>query len=174
MLFGSRIASRRSAMAYESGRPEAETKASKLPLLLGVAIVLLVLAGVGAAWYIHDTRVQASDASDNPNALPVGVIHLDSFIVNLADQAQITYLRVSIDLGVDKVPNLAKEGSQTGVPIASIRDAIISVLATRHSEELLTPDGKQKLKQDLIATLNDRVPELGVRDIYFTDFLVQR
>jgi len=161
-------------VANQSRSPEKEVGASSLPLVLGVATVLLLLAGVGAAWYIHSTRVQASDAPDNPNALPVGVIHLDSFIVNLADQAQITYLRVSIDLGVDKVPDVAKEGSQTGIPIASIRDAIISVLATRHSEELLTPEGKEKLKQDLIATLNQRVPELGVRDIYFTDFLVQR
>lgn len=161
-------------MANESTQPETEAKTSKLPLVLGVAITLLLLAGAGTAWYIHSTKVQASDASQNPNALPVGVIHLDSFIVNLADQGQITYLRVSIDLGVDKIPDVAKEGSQTGVPIASIRDAIISVLATRHSEELLTPEGKQKLKQDLIDTLNDRVPELGVRDIYFTDFLVQR
>jgi len=140
--------------------------------MLGVAIVLLLLAGGVAAWY-HYTKVQASNTPNAGNGLPAGVIHLDSFIVNLADEGQITYLRVSIDLGVDKVPNVKKEGDG-GIPLASIRDAIISVLATRHSEELLTPEGKQKLKQDLIATLNNRIPELGVRDIYFTDFLVQR
>jgi flagellar protein FliL len=155
-------------MANEPAEPEKGRARSKVPGILGLAIFLLLLAGGGAAWY-HYSRVQASNASTSASSLPAGVIHLDSFIVNLADQGQITYLRVAIDLGVDKAPD-----SKESVPIASIRDAIIGVLATRHSEELLTPEGKQKLKQDLIAALNDRVPELGVRDIYFTDFLVQR
>jgi flagellar protein FliL len=167
--FGLRIASVCSGMANEPAQLEKKAAApSKMPGILGAAIVLLFLAGGAAAWY-HHSKVQASNASPSGGALPAGVIHLDSFIVNLADQGQITYLRVAIDLGVDKVPE-----SKESVPIASIRDAIIGVLATRHSEELLTPEGKQKLKQDLIAALDHRVPELGVRDIYFTDFLVQR
>lgn len=148
-------------------------KSGKLPLILGGAIALLLLVGGGGAWYLHHSKVQASGAPAKADTRPAGIIHLESFIVNLADEGQITYLRASIDLGVDKVPVDKKEGDGT-TPTARIRDAILGVLATRKSEELLTTEGKQKLKQDLIATLNDRVPEIGVREIYFTDFLVQR
>jgi len=132
---------------------------------------VFLVFGAAGGWYMWYTKAQASNAPPGAGAGPSAVIHLDSFIVNLADQDQITYLRASIDLGVEKAPD-ARSGQ--GVPLASIRDVIISVLATRHSQELLTPDGKLKLKQDLIAALNEHVPSIGVRDIYFTDFLVQR
>jgi len=149
----------------ETGKP----KSSKLPRILGATIAFLLIVGGGGVWYLRHTKVQASAALTGEDNRPAGVIHLDSFIVNLADQDQITYLRATIDLGVDRTPK-----SKETVPTARIRDAIISVLATRKSQELLTPEGKQKLKEDLIASLKDRVPEIGVRDVYFTDFLVQR
>jgi len=42
------------------------------------------------------------------------------------------------------------------------------------AEALLTPSGKQQLKKNILDALNQNVPELGVRDVYFTEFLVQR
>jgi flagellar basal body-associated protein FliL len=48
------------------------------------------------------------------------------------------------------------------------------VLTTWRSDALLAPDGKQKLKTELVRALRENVPELGVREVYFTDFLVQR
>lgn len=145
---------------------------SGVSTFLGVAIAVVLVVGGGGAWYLHHSKVQASNDSGQAESQPLSTIHLESFIVNLADQDQITYLRASIDLGVDKAP--AKKEGEGSVPVAAIRDTIIGVLATRHSAELLTPEGKDKLKQDLIAALNQRVPEVGVTDIYFTDFLVQR
>ncbi|HUA01640.1 MAG TPA: flagellar basal body-associated FliL family protein [Candidatus Aquilonibacter sp.] len=159
-------------MAKETKTDAQAPKKSKsgVSTFLGVAIAVVLVVGGGGAWYLHHNKVQASNEAEGNQ--PLSTIHLDSFIVNLADQEQITYLRASIDLGVDRPP--AKNGEGGGAPTAAIRDTIIGVLATRHSAELLTPDGKNKLKQDLIAALNQRVPEIGVKDIYFTDFLVQR
>jgi flagellar FliL protein len=102
------------------------------------------------------------------------VLHLESFVVNLADPEDNRFLRVGIDLGLENpVAAKGKEG-ESAVPVARIRDSILAVLSTWHSDALLAPEGKQKLKQELVHALNDRVPELGVREIYFTDFLVQR
>jgi flagellar basal body-associated protein FliL len=39
---------------------------------------------------------------------------------------------------------------------------------------LLTPEGKADLKKNLVDSLGRKVPELGVKDVYFTEFLVQR
>ena len=47
------------------------------------------------------------------------------------------------------------------------------MLATWRSDALLATEGKQKLKDELLHALQDRVPDLGVKEIYFTDFLVQ-
>jgi len=38
----------------------------------------------------------------------------------------------------------------------------------------MTPEGKAQLKRDLVQVLQQKVPEIDVRDVYFTEFLVQR
>jgi flagellar basal body-associated protein FliL len=58
--------------------------------------------------------------------------------------------------------------------MARTRDTILSVLAAAKANDLLTPEGKEALKHNLLAALNGRVPEIEARDIYFTEFLVQR
>jgi flagellar basal body-associated protein FliL len=48
------------------------------------------------------------------------------------------------------------------------------VLTAGKADALLTQEGKTQLKKNLVEALNHNVPELGVRDVYFTEFLVQR
>ena len=100
-------------------------------------------------------------------------MHLDPFVVNLADPEENRFLRVGIDLGLEN-PFPAKESKEVEVPTPRIRDSILAVLSTWHSDALLAPEGKQKLKDELVHALRERVPELGVKEVYFTDFLVQR
>ncbi len=88
-------------------------------------------------------------------------------------------MRATLALGVDgQLPAMAKGDSKpvetSSVSMATIRDSILTVLAKCTSEKLLTPEGKAKLKVDLIDSLNRDVPELGARDVFFTEFLVQR
>jgi flagellar FliL protein len=99
---------------------------------------------------------------------------LESFVVNLADAEENRYLRVGIDLGVENPLPTKGAGGQGGLPTARVRDSILAVLATWRSNALLASEGKQKLKEELLHALQDRVPELGVKEVYFTDFLVQR
>jgi flagellar basal body-associated protein FliL len=58
--------------------------------------------------------------------------------------------------------------------MGTIRDSILTVLSQCKSDELLQPEGKLKLKRDLINALNHDVPVLQAREVYFTEFLVQR
>jgi flagellar FliL protein len=99
--------------------------------------------------------------------------------VNLADPEEGRFLRMTLALGVDgQLPTIAKGENKpaetSAVSMAPIRDSILTVLAKCTSGQLLTPEGKTKLKTDLIDSLNRNVPELGVREVYFTEFLVQR
>ncbi|MGA9415269.1 MAG: flagellar basal body-associated FliL family protein, partial [Terriglobales bacterium] len=59
------------------------------------------------------------------------------------------------------------------VPTALVRDTILSVLATSQPEELLKLEGKRQLKDELLKALHERVPQLAVENVYFTEFLVQ-
>lgn len=116
---------------------------------------------------------QSEKASASGKAPALSTMHLEDFVVNLADHDGRSYLRVGMDLAVEgDVPKAKSEQHSAMVPV--IRDSVIALLSAEKAEDVLTADGKTKLKQDLIKTLNDRVPELKVRKIYFNDFMVQR
>jgi flagellar basal body-associated protein FliL len=114
-----------------------------------------------------------ADKSGTPTNLQSGIqstLHLESFVLNLVDADQRSYLRVGIDLGLSKEQKRGEEGP----PVARIRDTILTVLAVAKVEDLLTADGKAKLKRSLLQALQERTPELGVEEVYFTEFLIQR
>ncbi len=171
-------------MATATENPESTTSSAKTASrksgsrsFTTVAIVLLVI-GAGIWWGF--VRPRDADSANRTDA-PAGraVLPLDAFTVNLADHEEGRFLRATLALGVDgQLPAITKgENKQveTGqVSMATIRDSIITVLAQCTSDQLLTPEGKTKLKADLINSLNRDVPDLRVREVYFTEFLVQR
>ena len=95
---------------------------------------------------------------------------LETFVVNLNGSGQRAYLRVGITLGMaHPLPRNRAEG----VPTALVRDTILSVLATAQPEALLQVEGKRQLKEELLKALQERVPQMAVENVYFTEFLVQ-
>ena len=127
--------------------------------------VAVVVIAAGMFWALHSTGGNGAGEGTPEATLP-----LETFIVNLEGPGQRAYLRIGITLGLS---NPVTRNSKEDVPIAAARDAILSVLATAKAEELLTADGKDRLKADLLRVLDARAPQLGVRNVYFTEFLVQ-
>ncbi len=147
---------------------------SSAGLLLAVALMALI-GGAGAAWVVLQ-RGHADSASASEKGLaPKYVVRLEGFTVNLADPEETHFLRVTMDLGIDRLPESAdREKASASLPAGRIRDAILSVLTTCKADELLTPEGKSELKKRLVDAINRAVPEIGAREVYFTEFLVQR
>jgi flagellar protein FliL len=146
---------------------------NSIGLVLGVGVIALI-GGAGGEWFVsRDARASAAPAAATTK--PGQVVHLEGFTVNLADPEPSHFLRLALDLDVERVPeSVNKEKPESGFPTARVRDAILSVLTVSKADALLTPEGKAQLKKNLLEALKTRVPELGVRDIYFTEFLVQR
>ena len=90
--------------------------------------------------------------------------------MNLSGASGNGYFRVGIDLGLGVE---LKAGEERAAAIARVRDSILSVLGSRSVEELLSAPGKAKLKDDLLNTIRERVPEIQCQEVYFTEFLVQ-
>ncbi len=133
---------------------------------LGLAVPVVLLAGVGIWFWASRGSEPAATAST-----PVrSTLHLETFVLNLADTDQRSYLRVGIDLGLNQE---AKRGEELA-PVAQVRDTILGVLAEAKVNDLMSPAGKTKLKENLLRALQDRVPQLGVEEVYFTEFLIQR
>jgi flagellar FliL protein len=146
-------------------------------IALGVAVALIL--AIGGGWlYVHGQPGTSGTTESEAKVFPV--VHLEPFVTNLAGVAsENCYLRLTVDLSLEKEQGDG-EKKETGkanpnkIPVALLRDTILQVIATRTGEELLTADGKNKLKADLLKALQERAPQAGIREIYFTDFLVQR
>jgi flagellar FliL protein len=144
------------------------TNAHRRRKLNSLAALFLLAAG---CWLIGCQNGNA--ASTDEKAVVLTTVHLEDFVVNLADRDGRSYLRIGIDLGVENA-NPKTKPAQDSATVAVVRDSVISLLSTLKSDDLLTPDGKAKLKQDLIKTLNDRLPELKAKEVYFNEFVIQR
>ncbi|HUL15567.1 MAG TPA: flagellar basal body-associated FliL family protein [Terriglobales bacterium] len=167
--------SRTSSETIASSLSVAPKRKSSLPLLL-VVVLLGFGGGGGAAWYVMQ-RGRSAEAAQTAEAdqPPKYIVALEGFTVNLADSEDNHFLRVTMDLGIDRLPEGAdREKPASAVPIARIRDSVLSVLTVCRADPLLTPEGKEQLKKNLLQALRRDVPELDVREIYFTEFLVQR
>jgi flagellar FliL protein len=97
------------------------------------------------------------------------VIELQPFIVNLADQEGSYYLRMTVSIGVGE----SKEEKPDPLFTTRVRNAILAVLTTKTSEDVLTPEGKTALRRELLKVARKAVAEPEVHAIYITDLIVQ-
>ena len=99
------------------------------------------------------------------------IVDLPPFIVNLADDYQARYLRLSVSVG------LGGEGGESEKPntifITRIRNAMLAVLSVKKSSDILTVKGKAKLRKELLKAAQAASEEPEVKAIYITDFIVQ-
>lgn len=104
------------------------------------------------------------------------LIALEPLLVNLADDGGSSYLRLSLTLqlaGAAAKKDVSSNGGADDA-VASIRDTALTVLGRQTAEGLLAQGGKELLRIELKKALDQRDPDLKVKQILFTDFLVQR
>jgi flagellar FliL protein len=175
-------------MPENTAKPaETPKKKSNNLVLIGIAVVVLAAAGFGA-WRFLPRLPPAVEAKggkaeeDEParkkskkRPQVKSVMHLESFVVNLTGPDETGYLRVGLDLGCETESSSGEgEKKKDDGATAMIRDTVLTVLGRAKAADLFTPEGKEKLKKDLLEALDQRVPDLGVLEIYFTEFIVQR
>lgn len=145
-------------------------------MMLVAAVVVVLGLGGGGFWFMTHrataVKAQAKSPALSRPAPPVATMALQTFLVNLADANHDTFLKIGITLGVSKPVSGGEDKPSPLTP--EIRDTILQVLTQSQSGDLLTDGGKNKLKAELLAALQKRVPQLGVEDVYFTDFLIQQ
>jgi chemotaxis protein MotB len=151
-------------MPEEDHQPTARPRRSRSAALV-LSLLVLVAAGI---WFWTNRSGEPAQAN---GADPVhSILHLETFVLNLADSDQRSYLRVGIDLALNQD---AKRAEET-VPIAEVRDTILSVLGEAKVSDLLQPGGKTELKHQVLHALQDRVPALGVEEVYASAQVDQR
>ena len=139
-----------------------------------VAAALVIVLGTAATCFLFHRS--ASGAQNKAEAEPQAkcVMHLDPFVANLSDAGGDCFLQVGIELGLDREADQHGHPAQAAMSPAGTRDTILSISATCNAEALVSPNGNATLKERSATVHRERAPELGVREIYFTEFLVQR
>jgi flagellar protein FliL len=100
------------------------------------------------------------------------IIELQPFIINLADVEQARYLRLSVTLGVGGSDKNASEKPDQ-LFITRVRNALLAVLGNKKSDEVLSVEGKTKLRRELLKAAQAVSDEPEIHAIYITDFIVQ-
>jgi flagellar basal body-associated protein FliL len=134
-------------------------------IFLSIAIGTLSLAA--GIWIAVRSGAQSPPTQ---GATLANTLHLEPFVLNLTDPGQRSFLRVGVDLGLGRSLSKGEDAPALG----PVRDTIIDVLGQGKADELLTAKGKEQLKSDLLHALQEKVPALGVQQVYFTEFLIQR
>lgn len=100
------------------------------------------------------------------------VLNFEPFLVNLADRDSSRYLRITIKLQVTN-KSAAEKIASAEVVTSQMRDAILSTLSTKNSEQIITREGKEQLKGEITEKLNGFLPGKPIKAVFFTDFVVQ-
>ncbi len=151
--------------AAESGE---EKKKSSLLKIIILAVVIALLGGGGFFAYLKFFKAPDDDAKAPVAEQPV-TQEMGTYLVNLADPGGKRYLKVTMQFELTG----AKVSQELARRSVEIRDKIIMLLSSKEYEDIGNPTGKMTLKKELMAQLNKILQEGQVKEIYFTEFLVQ-
>lgn len=119
------------------------------------------------------------------------MVDMSTKIINLSDPTGRKYIRLTVVL--EFVPDPAaeeeaaassEEGAAAADPNAEqlakinarmplMDDMVITILSSKTYEDLYTADGKELLRKEIQEAISQRLPELNILSVYFTEFVVQ-
>lgn len=180
----------------EGAKTEAKPKGKK-KLIIIIAALLIVGGGAGFFLLGGKKEVEKHAEEQHEEERHLATAQLDPFIVNLSESS--SFLKVTLlieyDVGLISKADPHSEGGGGGggehgsggedkagglPPIMEerkpmIRDAVIRVLASKKSAEVLSVDGKESLKQELVEAINEALglDEGPIVAVYYTEFIIQ-
>ena len=157
------------AKKAESAEAEqaAPKKKSKLLVIIIAAVIAVVLIGGGAAFFLMKSKPAVSEeegdeppakeekakkAKKDHAAAPV-FVKLDAFTVKLTSEGQEAYLQATPELRVLD-PHL---GDEIKLYTPEIRHKVLLILSGKKASDLSTPQGVQKLANEMRVTINANI-----------------
>jgi len=112
--------------------------------------------------------------------------NMSTKIINLLDPTGRRYIRVTIVVEFapdnpeyinlpeeEKTAYLTQFEEKLNSRLPIMDDAVITLLSTKTYEDLYTAEGKENLRMEIMTTLSQRLSDLHIISIYFTEFVVQ-
>jgi flagellar protein FliL len=99
---------------------------------------------------------------------------MQSRVVNLGDPGATRYLKITVVIAfspvLDKADKVKQDASEREIVL---QDKLTTVLSGVTTDQILSPQGKDALKQSLIKQFSLVLPNEHIVDLYFPDFVMQ-
>lgn len=139
-------------------------------LIMGFLGLLLIGGGLVAYIWMTDDLAVGEEAQAGQVSLHDRVtMPLDPFLVNLADKESRRYLKLKVELEVDREAT-AKELEKF---TPNIRDALILLLSSKTYLDISSFEGKQQLKDEIKQRVAALPGGKKVSNVFFTEFVAQ-
>ena len=139
----------------------------KLMIIILLVVVVLLMAVIG---YFLMSGNQVSDVLEKLNPPQEHTILLNEFLVNLKfENNRKNYLKVQIALMYTDKKQTLLINSNT----SKIRDVILFELRKHNADEILDGEAMLVLKKEIMQQLNVALEADIIKDVYFTDLVIQ-
>lgn len=114
------------------------------------------------------------------------MVDMSTKIINLIDPGGHRYIRVTLVVEFapespdfaslpeeEKTAYLTEFEGMISSRLPIMDDTVITLLSTKTYEDLYTAEGKEILRMEIMQLLSQRLPDLHILAIYFTEFVVQ-
>jgi len=171
------------AEALAGAAPESATSAPKKKrVVLIVALLAVVAAGGGAAfWFLRPTEANApapageaaADAATR-KAAPLYYKFDPAFVVNFGSPGNVRYLQIMIEA----MSRDAKVMDELKIVEPAIRNDLMLLFSSQQYEDLLTQEGKEKLRKATLDSIRKALATEGgnpdsLESVYFTSLVIQ-
>jgi len=162
--------------AAAADAPAPAKKKSKLPLIIGAAV--LVLGGGGAAfWFLrphHAKEEKPEAAATATKAAPIYYKFEPAFVVNFGAEGNVRFLQVTLE-AMSRDP-LVVEEIKNNEP--AIRNDLVLLFSSQQYDALMAPEGKEKLRAATLEAVRKTIAAEGgkgeaIEGVYFTSFVIQ-
>lgn len=153
--------------AEGEGKEQKKKKGTKLVLIIVIAVAVLA-GGAGAFFFVSKSSGKGEKKEEAPKEESV-MFALEPFVVNLSDQSGTRFLKVSMQLELSGPAIMEKAKAKT----PQLRDAVITLLTGKTSDNLMSPEGKLQLKDEINIVANQILGDNAVKNAFLTEFVMQ-
>lgn len=173
---------------------EVAPKSSKKMIIIIIGVVLLI-AGIAGGMFLGgffdgnpetaETSQTADDGSDGDSdsknveqsseeTADIAYWPLEpAFVLNFEGKSKARFMQIGLEVSTTNEKSYAAVKKHQPV----IRNEIVLLLSGQKYEEMVTPEGKEQLRAELIETINiilkRHKAKKGIDNIYFTSFVMQ-
>lgn len=166
----------------EENEAEEEKKKSPLMMIIIIAVACLGIGGGAAFFLLGSSSSDAEAETDTEEAAEEEAVaskeayyfSLDpAFVVNFQGKSRARFLQVNID-GMTREEVMKQEVTKH---LPQIRNNIVLLLSSKTYDDLITPEGKETVRQEVLAeiqkVMESETGKKGIENIFFTSFVMQ-